>query len=107
MTRPLRWLWHALAALSLLLCLATAAAWVRSYWVADEIYHDRWTVRGTTADESARWLFACRGRIGTGLRVQSIRFASETQMREQLDSGAGRSEFKWKRTPAAGEPSFV
>src|SRR5947207_10881408 len=37
MRRLLRWTFHALAAASLLLCLATAWLWVRSYWVADEL----------------------------------------------------------------------
>src|SRR4051812_45021766 len=35
MRRLLRWTFNALAATSLLLCLATAALWVRSYWVYD------------------------------------------------------------------------
>ena len=35
MRRLLRWTFHALAAASLLLCLATAGLWVRSYWVCD------------------------------------------------------------------------
>jgi hypothetical protein len=35
MTRLLRWTVYALAAASLLLCVATAAVWVRSYWVLD------------------------------------------------------------------------
>ena len=36
MRRLLRWTFHALAAASLLLCLATAGLWVRSYWVYDQ-----------------------------------------------------------------------
>jgi hypothetical protein len=35
MRRLLRWTFNALAATSLLLCLATAGLWVRSYWVGD------------------------------------------------------------------------
>ena len=35
MRRLLLWTFHALAAASLLLCMATAALWVRSYWVYD------------------------------------------------------------------------
>ena len=38
MRRLLRWTFNALAAASLLLCLATAALWVRSYWVCDRLY---------------------------------------------------------------------
>ena len=36
MRRLLRWTFHALAAASLLLCLATAGLWVE-YWVHDEL----------------------------------------------------------------------
>ena len=36
MRRLLRWTFHALAAASLLLCLATAGLWVRSHWVYDQ-----------------------------------------------------------------------
>jgi hypothetical protein len=36
MRRLLRWTFHALAAMSLLLSLATAGLWVRSYWVYDD-----------------------------------------------------------------------
>ena len=35
MRRLLRWTFHTLAAASLLLCVATAGLWVRSYWVYD------------------------------------------------------------------------
>jgi hypothetical protein len=38
MRRLLRWTFHALAAASLLLCLATAVLWVRSYFVYDQFY---------------------------------------------------------------------
>ena len=41
MRRLLRWTFHALAAASLLLCVATAALWVRSYWVCDRFYAKR------------------------------------------------------------------
>ena len=41
MRRLLRWTFNALAATSLLLCLATAALGVRSYWVGDELYAHR------------------------------------------------------------------
>ena len=38
MTRLLRWTFLTLAAASLVLCLATAGLWVRSYWVYDQLY---------------------------------------------------------------------
>jgi hypothetical protein len=41
MRRLLRWTFHALAAASLLLCLATAALWVRSYRACDLFYAAR------------------------------------------------------------------
>jgi hypothetical protein len=40
MRRLLRWTFNTLAMASLLLCLATAGLWVRSYWVAD-LFHAR------------------------------------------------------------------
>jgi hypothetical protein len=36
MRRLVRWVFNCLAAASLLLCLATAVLWVRSYWVRDD-----------------------------------------------------------------------
>jgi hypothetical protein len=41
MRRLLRWTFHALAAASLLLCLATATLWVRSYRVWDQFIAER------------------------------------------------------------------
>jgi hypothetical protein len=41
MKRLLRWLFNALTALSLLLCLASAVGWVRSFWTADLLVHYR------------------------------------------------------------------
>jgi hypothetical protein len=41
MRRLLRWTFHALAAASLLLCLATAGLWVRSHWVYDRLFARR------------------------------------------------------------------
>ena len=41
MRRLLRWTFNTLAAASLLLCLATAGLWVRSYWVADGFSAER------------------------------------------------------------------
>ena len=41
MRRLVRWTFNALAAASLLLCMATAGLWVRSYWVPDQFYARR------------------------------------------------------------------
>src|SRR5258706_7046208 len=41
MRRAIRWTWNGLAVISLLLCLATAALWVRSYWVWNDAYFYR------------------------------------------------------------------
>jgi hypothetical protein len=41
MRRLLGWAFHGLAAASLLLCVATAALWVRSYWVTDMFLAER------------------------------------------------------------------
>jgi 4-amino-4-deoxy-L-arabinose transferase-like glycosyltransferase len=41
MRRLLRWTFHAMAVASLLLCLATAALWVRSYWAYDQFVAQR------------------------------------------------------------------
>jgi hypothetical protein len=41
MRRLLRWTFNALAAASLLLCVAMAGLWVRSYWVCDEFIVQR------------------------------------------------------------------
>src|SRR3954452_13460506 len=38
MRRLLRWTFNTLAMASLLLCLATAGLWVRSYWACDQFY---------------------------------------------------------------------
>jgi hypothetical protein len=42
MKRLRRWLFNGLAALSLLLCMATMAMWVRSYYRADLLFHESW-----------------------------------------------------------------
>ena len=41
MRRLLRWTFNTLAMASLLLCLATAGLWVRSYWACDQFYAER------------------------------------------------------------------
>jgi len=41
MRRLLRWTFNTLAMASLLLCLATAGLWMRSYWVYDEFMAER------------------------------------------------------------------
>jgi hypothetical protein len=68
MRRLLRWTFNTLAAASLLLCLATAGLWVRSYWVYDWFYAERREV-GEDGQGSAISHYDCtvvsyRGRIG-------------------------------------------
>src|SRR5438270_4174056 len=47
MRRLLRWTFHALAAVSLLLCVAAAGLWIRSYFVSDRL---EWTTLLAGAD---------------------------------------------------------
>jgi len=42
MKRIRRWLFNGLTALSLVLCVATAALWARSYFVVESVFRSRW-----------------------------------------------------------------
>jgi hypothetical protein len=64
MRRLLRWTFNTLAAVSLLLCVATAGLWVRSYWVYERVSASR-----LEASDRHRFHYACfisseRGRLG-------------------------------------------
>jgi hypothetical protein len=72
MRRLVRILQHGAAALSLLLCVATVALWVRSYWVSDAIHWWHPTRRVYYSVASARGRVACQSdeprdaRLATG-----------------------------------------
>ena len=68
MRRLLRWTFNALAAASLLLCLATAGLWVRSYWVCDQF----------TAIARRRRTSAVRLRPSQHYRIRSHRTAGSS-----------------------------
>jgi 4-amino-4-deoxy-L-arabinose transferase-like glycosyltransferase len=89
-----RWIFNGLAALSLLLCVATAALWLRSYWTVDAIFHlnplhrsDVYSDRGTlclditSTDESRN--------SSTAWRYWHIRISSDR--RRHLEIGEGQS----------------
>ena len=68
MRRLLRWTFHALAAASLLLCLATAGLWVRSYWGYDRFIARRLSAtglrRGVEFPKYQGCIGSYRGRLG-------------------------------------------
>src|SRR4051812_1063486 len=68
MRRLLRWTFHVLAAASLLLCLATAGLWVRSYWAFDQLVIDErpWPAERESEDLPKYEFMAAsrRGRVG-------------------------------------------
>jgi hypothetical protein len=64
MRRLLRWTFNTLAMASLLLCLATAGLWVRTYWVGDEFFAHRPDASGSVAEHYAFNIWSHRGRLG-------------------------------------------
>lgn len=81
------------AALSLLLCIASAALWFRSYWVSDSIYHSRWSIQDMSTSESAWWLIASRGQAAIAHRDQ--RSPTTPQDVKVFQALAAKPEFKW------------
>ena len=56
--------------LCLLLILAIAGLWVRSYFVTDLLYSERWWLEGTQSTSSAYWFDSSHGAIRVGHRSQ-------------------------------------
>jgi hypothetical protein len=61
MKRFRRWLFNGIAALSLLMCVATAILWMRSHWIGDE-----WTFQKDRTKNGKSHLFAADARSTTG-----------------------------------------
>ncbi len=76
MRRLLRWTFNTLAAASLLLCVATATLWVRSYWVADLVLVERREApRPASASSSDDWQGFGIPHYGVYARSHGGRFA--------------------------------
>src|SRR5678809_830960 len=82
-----RRLLNLLTALSLMLCIATAALWVRSYFVSDRLF--RQFVRETDArDDWAQEALHCgRGRVGVARVVQPVYWAPEDRHGQRATRG--------------------
>jgi hypothetical protein len=102
-----RILLNALAVASLLLCLAAAGAWVRSYWWADTVVFrdgERWTLMehavqfewtNPPTGAASPW-FSLRGRISTAMSLgEFLRFGHESQGSRHTYRGLG---FWWTPT---------
>jgi hypothetical protein len=70
---------NALAMLSLLLCVATIALWLRSYWIGDQWYRSQWTIEPTPGSagirlkhELAAWLISGSGGLAVEVRLQDF-----------------------------------
>jgi hypothetical protein len=73
------------AAMSLLLCAATIAIWIRSYWVGDQLHRSRWTIvallDGTQQMHSFEIFFvASRGGFLIESRVQDAHWTQHDSM---------------------------
>jgi hypothetical protein len=97
----LRRLFTLLSALSLLLCVAVAALWVRSFFVSDRFFHSWFAARGPWTDWMQDEVQVGRGGLGFGRLVQSATTAEYQRRMEALLIGAGgRPFFHERRTPA-------
>jgi hypothetical protein len=86
-----RILFNTLMGLSLLLCLASVALCVRSYWVGDQLYWSRWTSAGMPASpgtlrmhETAVFLVSGRGGLAVEFRIQEVQWQSGERAHNQV-----------------------
>ena len=98
MRRLLRWTFHALAAASLLLCLAAAGLWVRSYFISDQL---EWTTLLAGADGAVLSTRQFCLHSGGGWWSE-VEYTSDPDNDFTLGSGPARAErrsFEWRHTP--------
>jgi hypothetical protein len=91
MRRLLRWTFHALAAASLLLCVATAALWVRSHWVADEFMMGRRYDRRFDAESRNGQLFGLVEWYVLPEPDPSVRWELNLELRHENDEDPAQS----------------
>src|SRR6266567_2258777 len=88
-----RYIRSGLSLLSLLLCLAMAAVWARSYQTSDELRQDKTSVTDGTL--TRRWLNVVSSRGGIGLNLQS-------ELRTPPEMGgmtpASGTSYYWRRS---------
>jgi hypothetical protein len=92
----------ALTVLSLLLCVAVAVMWVRSYWVSDELI---WTTAhvdvstGRAWNENMEYVQSSRGWWAHG-NHSTDPDAWDRYEHSNRPEGVRLREFEWRRTPA-------
>jgi hypothetical protein len=95
-----------LTALSLVLCVAAVAIWVRSYWVWDTFSCRRVGGADVLAEEGGWLAFVNRGQVGAGFTRNVARYPSAdgaAAVRAALASrGVG---LRWDRRPPAPRPT--
>ena len=91
MRRLLRWTFNTLAMASLLLCLATAALWVRSYCVYDWFHAHRREADDAREDHYCVFIWSYHGSSPAPRLVRAARDRRDSAMGVQSNS---RSEFR-------------
>jgi hypothetical protein len=97
MKRLGRYIFNALAALSLVLCAGTAALWVRGHFVADRAYYSRWRVSGTRAREGAYWVQSGGGVFIIATRQQALGGLADDPASQIRHLALAAPERRWVR----------
>jgi hypothetical protein len=103
--RLLRILLNAGAVLSLLLCAATLAVWVRSYWVGDLLYHSRSRFAavkggpGTQVRVHATEVLLISGRGGLAVEVRLTDTIASDPVPVPMPASSSIVESLWKAYP--------
>jgi hypothetical protein len=103
MRTPLRWVLNGVTVLSLVLALAVAASWLRSYWRGDWISFDvgqNWIVRSLDARRGHLRLEIARGRWINNAKHHNLYFGSgpPTGNRPLVNAMAGIEWQRWENS---------
>jgi hypothetical protein len=89
------------AAVSLLLCVATVALWVRSHYVGDELQWERWegAVRRKDPGDWTHWTYTIQIAAGSVSISRDVLYGDGPNAVKTLGRFLGRSGFSYRRNP--------